>query len=283
MQICALDDSDQIIFAHNATKQQNYICCECKGRVRLRGGAQMRTHFYHLSHNDDCRQSAKSMEHLQVQWRIQELLGKSECQLEVPFKEIKRIADVVFEQEKLVFEVQCSPIKAEEVQQRNIDYRSAGYQVIWILHDNRFNKFRISAAEMFLRSSPYYFSNINADGQGSLYDQFDIFHKGRRLFRLTPFEIDITKNKSPSLQKEYPLFLQQRQKQWDTHFANDLLDCNEPNTLQQILEHEKTYQESYFPKKEKLSAKQLLKGIFRKLILRPYLIIFRIYLEKACR
>ena len=52
-----------------------------------------------------------------------------------------------------MFEIQCSPITAREIEERNSDYQSLGYQVIWILHDSLYNKGRLTAAEYFLQEA----------------------------------------------------------------------------------------------------------------------------------
>src|SRR5262249_7520278 len=123
--------------------------------------------------------SGKSLVHLQTQRYIQkELPG---CQLEKRFPSVNRIADVVCEEKKLVFEIQCSYITAREIEERNIDYSSLGYRVIWILHDRLYNQFHLTAAEYFLESSPRYFANIDEEGNGYIYDQWDWIEKGRRL------------------------------------------------------------------------------------------------------
>ncbi|MEM8728221.1 MAG: competence protein CoiA family protein, partial [Chlamydiota bacterium] len=60
--------------------------------------------------------------------------------LEKSFPEIHRIADVVYPPKKIIYEIQYSPITLKEVQQRNRDYATLGYTVIWILHDRHFNR-----------------------------------------------------------------------------------------------------------------------------------------------
>ena len=50
---------------------------------------------------------------------------------------IFRIADILIEELKLIVEVQKSKTIAKDWMERNEDYALAGYKVIWILHDNR--------------------------------------------------------------------------------------------------------------------------------------------------
>lgn len=48
-----------------------------------------------------------------------------------------RIADIVVQEKKLIVEVQKSKNIAKDWKERNEDYKLAGYDVIWIMHDNR--------------------------------------------------------------------------------------------------------------------------------------------------
>src|SRR5687767_12314803 len=156
MQIHALDETTRIVTARQAIRHRTYYCFECQEAVKVRQGLHRQAHFYHLSPNRHCSQHRKSAIHLQLQQRFLHLLPPGECQLERPFKRIHRIADVVWEPQKIVFEIQCSPISLEEVQKRNADYASLGYQVVWILHTKTFNQQRLSAAELYLRTTPCY-------------------------------------------------------------------------------------------------------------------------------
>lgn len=124
MQLYAFDVNNRLVFSSHAHKQKNYICPECKGIVRLRGGLQRQNHFFHQEAVRTCRQSGKSVQHLAVQYFFLDRLPEGECALEHSFPEIGRIGDVVWFQEKIVFEIQCSFITAAEVQARNSDYAS---------------------------------------------------------------------------------------------------------------------------------------------------------------
>ena len=82
------------------------------------------------------RAFGKGLVHLSVQNRILEMLPPNEADMEVRFDTIGRIADVAWTSQKIVFEVQCATITAEEVMERNPSYASVGYDVVWILHSN---------------------------------------------------------------------------------------------------------------------------------------------------
>jgi competence CoiA-like predicted nuclease len=155
---------------------------ECGKIVRRRGGKNRQDHFYHLKPDPACRQCQKSLHHLQVQWYLYHLLPDGECVLEKRFPEISRIADAVWEKKKLVFEVQCSPIPQAEVRQRNHDYQSLGYTVVWILHERRFHQRKISAVEEWLQGKPHYFTNFDAAGNGQIYDHLQVYERGMRRY-----------------------------------------------------------------------------------------------------
>ena len=192
MQLFALSNT-QPILASSAKKQADYLCPECQGTVRLRSGPHRQSHFYHPTTNPVCRQSQKSLEHLHSQLKILQLIPDGGGAMERPFPSINRIADCVWETKKIVFEIQCSPIDQEEAKQRCLDYESAGFKVVWVLHEKNFNKKRLSAAEHFLRRRPCYFADISSKGQGMFYDQFEVLLKAKRVFKGPKLPIDFDK------------------------------------------------------------------------------------------
>ncbi|MBN4067248.1 hypothetical protein JYU14_04110 [Simkania negevensis] len=288
MQLFAYSQTNSLTSAHKAIKGQDYRCMECGEVLRARSGALLRAHFYHLTHNRLCRQSNKSATHIEVQHYFLQQLGKESCSLEKRFPSIQRIADVVWEKKKIVFEIQCSSITAEEVQQRIADYHSLGYCTIWILHTKRFNKERITAAERFLKhASLFYYTNITPHNQGSVYDQYDLVHKGKRYNRSVSFPITLSSPKS-CLQEEkqlslLPIFLQRRAESNDLFFEGDLIDSlfkieetksPLPSTLEAIFDIERN------------GSTRDQKGVLRRgarRVKRLYLLTLQILLERLCR
>ncbi len=183
MQLYALDGSHTLL-APLANKEKIYICPECQGTLRMRSGPSKQPHFYHLQNSHHCRQSGKSEEHLRLQLSLYTRIEEG-ASMECPFPLIGRIADVAWGEKKIVFEIQCSPLSLQEAQERTSDYASLGYTVIWLLHDQRFNKRRLSSGEHFLRERGCYFAN-----KDTFYDQFEIIHNNQRLFKGTPLPID---------------------------------------------------------------------------------------------
>lgn len=216
MQIYALNASGERIFIECAEKSRDYFCMECSEVVRSRGGAHMQPHFYHLFPKGACRLQGKTSEHILFQNIIQKSCGGEQ---EVHFKAIGRIADVAVSSQNIIFEVQCSPITADEVRARISDYASLGWHVIWILYDATFNKRKISAAEASLAGYTHYFAGLR-NGYGHIYDQCDVVHRGIRYHPIgaTKETIDLSTfrkrellNTSPSY---FPLSIQRRVKEW---------------------------------------------------------------------
>ncbi len=261
MQYYALD-GESIVQAIQAVRQKNYLCPECRSPVRLRKGPERQPHFYHLSAPSFCNQNNKSLTHLTIQWILQALLPPDEAVMERIFSSIGRIADVAWEKQKIVFEIQCSPITAEEALQRCEAYKSIGYEPVWILHDKRYNKRRSSLAETYLRKNRCYYTDIDEKGHGKIYDQWDIAKGGRRIFRGPPLPVDLTK--PLLLQKSAPEELALRFLNSHLYFQGDFCDryLKAPPSPREI-------------KHVSIAPLQTL--------LRAYKTIFRFLLESVCR
>jgi competence protein CoiA len=214
MQLFGLDDLQQSVPIHQAKRGKRYLCQECGTLLAPRFGLYRKPHFYHLDPNRTCRMSGKTLEHLQTQNWIQQRVGGD---LEVPFPQISRIADVVWEEKKIIFEVQCSPITPLEIAQRNKDYASLGYQVVWVLHEMGYNRRRTSLAELSLQSWPHYFTNIDKKGRGAVFDQACQLKRGVRIRRSSKFFVDVS---SPQEGGETPLLPQRGC--WSLCFEGDI-------------------------------------------------------------
>lgn len=291
MQLYALDAQNKVIYAQHAMKQHDYFCIECAQIVRRRGGVHYQTHYYHLSSATTCSLSGKSMIHLQVQTHLQALLSEEDCLLEYRFPTINRIADAFWKPRNLVFEIQCSSINAEEVRSRIQDYHSLGLQVVWILHDRRFNQVRISAAEQYLQKFPYYFTNIDESGDGEIYDQFSLNLKGIRENILSPMPVDLrhprwfSEEKTKKGLSDLPKFILHRLEKWPLCFSGDLLHRSLFESLdfhyQEYIEHAKQLEKHLQEGDER--AESQFYYLLHHWIFRPYRLFFQMLLEKACR
>jgi competence protein CoiA len=173
-------DEDDLVYAPDAIPRKTYWCAECFGPVRRRVGKNL-AHFYHVQTPTRCRLYSKSEDHLLAQLQIQKILLPQTIVMEVPFPKIGRIADLLWEKEKIVFEIQCSAISEVEAKNRIVDYRSLGYEVIWLLDDKQFNKKTLKPAEKFLRSFSAYYISIRHNLHFEFYDQFEVFLDQKRV------------------------------------------------------------------------------------------------------
>ncbi len=278
MQLFAFDVQNRLIPAFKAYKGKNYFCPECNGIIRPRAGRHRHPHYFHYKPAIGCRLNGKGMIHLQLQFFLQRLLPPGDCELEMHFGEIGRIADVVWISKRLIFEIQCSPLSAAEIKSRNEEYASQGYQVVWILHDNQYNKYRLSGAEIFLKKHPYYFTNMDKDGRGIVYDQFDVCQAGLRKKKMPPLSVDLsqprTHEKLPDL--NFPKLVVERFATRPLHFGGDLLDRSLRGESEYLSEFRQIELE-YLPE-PKPSWEKMLEWTAK-----PYKALFQMFLERACR
>lgn len=284
MQIYAIDSDGQLFTAAQSIKKTDYFCLECQQIVRLRGGPHRQSHFYHLDPTPLCRQHQKGIIHLQIQTHFYKELPIGDCRLEYHFPDIKRIADVAWLSKKIVFEIQYSAISAEEILERNLDYAKCGWQVVWILHEHRYNQTRISSAEMALRLSPHYFTNINHLGKGIIYDQFDRWEAGLRKERLKPLPIDfcfIEELSGKPLLGATSL-IKDRSIHWPISFKNDLLYLCLNNLHSDYLKEsvKKEAKEALLLNRNKTPKKWI--SLFIRSIFNLYQNVFRYLLENSC-
>lgn len=272
MQLFALDFDNSAVVAKLAVKGKDYLCPECRSFVRVRKGARRQPHFFHLSYNRNCRQNGKSQTHLEIQQRLFELLPQGEAILEARFSSINRIADVAWIPKHIVFEVQCSPISLEEAAERNKDYLSQGFQTVWILSDRKFKQPRAKAVEDFLATSPAYFTNINAQGQGIIYDQYAPLFKGFRRFLSKPMPVNLS-GPLPILKEKTPYpYLNNRIENWPFCFQGDLLYTYEKNPKAL----------SFLEKVPKPLETNRPADLLSGMVLQPYLKAFHFFLKNYC-
>ena len=235
MPLYALDSENRIVSAAEASSMQSYRCVECQKTLKKRFGKHRRPHFYHLETTPHCRLYSRSLDHLAVQAILLQMLPFLKAERRFP--NLLRIADLCWEEKKLIFEIQCSPIKSSEVEARNRDYSQEGYEVVWLLDERLFNKRQLRIAEELLRSSCCYFFSLK---KGIVYDQFELIFQGKRLLKGAHLFVDLSK---PYRLKNLPLqWLQQLQhKKSRLYFANDLTShaLHSQETLEKLLELER--------------------------------------------
>ncbi|HSX12922.1 MAG TPA: competence protein CoiA family protein [Chlamydiales bacterium] len=209
-------DKEETISAWDAIPGKYYECLECQTPLKLRHSKKKFPHFYHLSSSRFCRLYSKSEKHLFIQYEVRK--KNPAVILEKSFPSIQRIADVVWEEKQIVFEIQCSFISEKEAQDRVKEYGSLGYEVVWILYDGRFNQRRVSAAEDYMRKRCCYFVDKNF----MFYDQLETIVQQKRIQRGKKIPIQLTPLFTPL---EGPEELQDRM-QNKYYFENDVLDLS---------------------------------------------------------
>lgn len=155
-------------------READYRCPVCGASVRLRRGNKKIPHFAHITDEGCSYGEGISEDHLTVQKEIAEVLIKEGIQCELEYKGVEnRRADVfsVFENQKIVFEIQHSRIEPQTVLERTQDYNRAGCSVMWVM-------------------TPYYFSKF-----GGLYKTDKIRLSSWQRYILTLFEVVYVWNK----------------------------------------------------------------------------------------
>lgn len=225
MQIFALDSEGNAVEASKALRHTDYSCLECGAKLRVRRSPFLVPHYYHYQSSQACALKKKTLIHLNLQLQLKKRLN---AKMEVPFPQIKRIADILHG--KTVFEIQVSPISKEEVEERIRDYRSLGLNIVWILYDKTFNKTHVTPAEAFLQNHPHYFT----DGT-HIYDQISLIRRHKRYHRLFSRRVDLAKACLPKSKFG---------RDWEIGFENDILSSTHFNPREAEL-----YEQFYAPRK----------------------------------
>ncbi len=267
MQVYAFNKNQNRVFVEAAEQASDYSCLECGQTVRKRGGLHKQLHFYHLHPETSCRLNGKSAEHIAIQRYLKNLLGET-CEEEVAFPHIGRIADIVWFSKNLIFEVQCSPITADEVRARIADYEKAGFQVIWILHEAEFCKKRVSASTLWLQNHTHYFAENDFLSTPAIYDFCPVILRQKRLgsFLKRPIDLSqIQKRKRVKTVASLPTYMHKRVELWNYFVSGDLLEAIENNELH-IFDEANQFEASFSGNKtqEKSSlTEKLLQPFFR--------------------
>lgn len=242
MQRYAFSKEGVRVFAEEALSQVDYFCPECLEKVRVRRGEIKIAHFYHFEGAKECRWKTRFQTHTTIQEELVRRLGNDNCTVERFFPEISRIADVAFHPQKIVFEIQVSPISAGELISRTLDYWKTGWHVIWILHTEQFGSRRGSAAEETVQNIPHYFADIGPQGL-ILWDEASYVHKRKRIW-FTPlsrkrfFSLVPIIHKTPPSSAQEPrthsttnAWFKHREETWSCSLQGDFLTEECPQNL----------------------------------------------------
>lgn len=238
MQQYALSMEGKRIYCIEASSGVDYICPECKNIVRVKKGKLRKAHFFHKNELVSCHLRYKHEFHSQVQSWIVEQLNSNYCTVECFFPTITRIADVAYHQKKCVFEIQVSPISAQEALERTYDYYSIGWHVIWILHAATFGGVISSEFEKNIMHIPHYFTDIGY-ANGKVYDEASyVLGKNRRFFSFPPlrktlFPLSVQTVSPPRQERtthphisSLQSLIDFRKKSWSCNIAGDFLSSS---------------------------------------------------------
>jgi competence protein CoiA len=123
--------------AANATKCSNYYCPLCCQKLMLKQGKYKRTHFAHFEIS--CTHKEESYVHYHAKYSLGRAIKDlgMVVQIEPYLKACHQIPDILINN-KIILEIQCSPITVEQLQTRTSAYNKLGYIVIWII-DGTYN------------------------------------------------------------------------------------------------------------------------------------------------
>lgn len=277
MALYAVDEEIlETVYAGNAVERKTYRCSGCNGPVRVRKGPHRLPHFYHLSRAPSCRLYSKSEDHLLAQLFLKKILPPGETTLEKPFPSILRVADVAWESQQIVFEIQCSQCSLKEASQRIEDYSSLGYQVVWILDDRIFNRRFLRPAEAYIRNTPCYYASLRKQVSPLFYDQFEVVESERRIKKGRKLRVQLNKPMQlPQRDWEEMLFPKQVLKKVTScqlYFYGDLLHKATLSAAVPALDFAMQnfrFLETFYSLQFK-KERSILKKILRRWILRPY-------------
>lgn len=232
------EERQERVDAEVAEPGRDYLCPECHGVLRVRQGDIRVPHFFHRNEGTSCRHQRNDGLHRAVQMWLLSQLGESSCTLECFFPSIVRVADVAYHPAKVVFEVQRSPIDAQEALARTESYWSIGWHVIWILHVARYGKVASTPFERSLAGIPHYFTDIGFRG-GRLWDEWSCVRGRRRYWYVFPpvrrYLDTVHILPLNQLGTEAPLgtlsakeWIQHRETTWSCHLEGDLLFTSLP-------------------------------------------------------
>ncbi|MFC4772246.1 competence protein CoiA [Enterococcus hermanniensis] len=130
----AFTKEKQLVDASGADARKTYYCPDCGSVLIRKAGKLLIPHFAHTA-NENCQgmSEGETAEHLNLkkifyQWGRQD---DQHWKLEEPLKDLPQRPDLL--NQKLVVEIQCSPLKTSRLEERVSGYRQMGYQDWWLL------------------------------------------------------------------------------------------------------------------------------------------------------
>lgn len=160
----AYDDKDNICNSLDGdmTKEMDYHCPICKGKVIFKKGKKIQSHFAHAK-NCNCSfetYKKESAEHLATKKNLYEHFKKMYRKVEVEHifktRDTIQIADVYIKDKNIAFEYQRSIIPYEQIKERTKGYEKAGIKLIWLIDTKKFIKeLKYYDGISYIRYSPF--------------------------------------------------------------------------------------------------------------------------------
>ncbi|MFA5346115.1 MAG: competence protein CoiA family protein [Candidatus Omnitrophota bacterium] len=114
-----------------------FTCPHCKTEVILKKGLIKLPHFAHKVLSD-CESEPESDMHINLKHKIADILGLSSDYIEYSIKNVR--CDVYDPSTNTAYEVQCSPLTLEKIQERWSKYQNLGINQVWIFSDEHFRR-----------------------------------------------------------------------------------------------------------------------------------------------
>lgn len=132
---CCLDKYGQRTFIDDADAFETYFCPECGEKMVQKRGEILAHHFAHHP-NTQCTDVWRYDE---SDWhdKFQSLFPKENQEIVKELDGKKHRADILFEERKLVIELQGEWLRQDEFERRNQFFTALGYKVIWIFDQSR--------------------------------------------------------------------------------------------------------------------------------------------------
>lgn len=128
------DENKQLVKASTTQKERTIYCPHCGERLICKVGMIKIPHFSHLKNSQCCSFSeGESAEHLAYKEGFQKWGGifEEDWEMEAILPEIPQRPDLL--SQKLVIEVQCSPLKISRLVERITGYHKYQYEDWWLL------------------------------------------------------------------------------------------------------------------------------------------------------
>lgn len=134
MRFC-LDQFGERVFIDDAEIGETYYCPECGEKMVQRHGEIRTPHFAHYP-NTQCTDAWRYDE---SNWHVkyQSMFPKENQEIVKELDGKKHRADVLYEDRKIVIEIQGERLRQDEFEQRNKFFNALGYKVIWLFDESR--------------------------------------------------------------------------------------------------------------------------------------------------